>query len=54
VLTSTGDVFMWLSDDDRKIMLRLQAKVKIGNVILRLIQFKPGDRPVAMKKDEND
>jgi hypothetical protein len=31
-----GDSYMWLTDDDRHFMVRMEAKVKIGTVVGRL------------------
>ncbi len=45
VLQSTGDNFIWLSDDDRRILLRLDAKVKIGTVRALITEYVPGTRP---------
>lgn len=41
VLQQKGDAFMWFSDDDRKILLRFEAKVRIGWVagIVRQIDY---------------
>ncbi len=45
ILKKQGDSFMWLSDDSRKILLRLEAKVKIGTVVATLKKFEPGTPP---------
>ncbi len=42
VLQKRGDSFLWLTDDDRRIVLRLEAKVKIGTVVASLQKFEPG------------
>jgi len=42
ILKKQGDSFLWLSDDDRKILLRLEAKVKIGSVVAALKSFEQG------------
>lgn len=36
ILKRSGDSFLWLSDDDRRIVLRLEAHVKIGTVVATL------------------
>lgn len=36
VLKKNGDSFLWLTDDDRRIPLKLEAKVKIGTVVAEL------------------
>jgi hypothetical protein len=33
VLQKRGDSFIWFTDDDRRIPIRLEAKVKIGTVV---------------------
>ncbi|MBI3544188.1 MAG: DUF3108 domain-containing protein [Deltaproteobacteria bacterium] len=33
VLQQQGDAFMWFSDDERKYLLRFEAKVRIGSVV---------------------
>jgi Protein of unknown function (DUF3108) len=38
VLQKRGDSFIWLTDDDRRIPIRLEAKVKIGTVVGSLKQ----------------
>lgn len=38
VLQKRGDSFIWLTDDDRRIPIRLEAKVKIGTVVGTLKQ----------------
>lgn len=45
ILKKQGDSFIWLSDDDRKILVRLEAKVKIGSVVGSLRSFEPGQKP---------
>jgi hypothetical protein len=42
VLQKKGDSFVWLSDDDRRILLRLEAKVRIGTVAAQLKSLEPG------------
>ena len=36
------DSFLWLSADDRRIPIRLEAKVKVGTVVAKLWKFEPG------------
>lgn len=45
VLKKTGDSHIWLSDDDRRWVLRLEAKVKIGAVLAEIKRIKPGEKP---------
>ena len=35
-----GDVFIWLTDDDRKFPIRIDAKIKIGTLVLKLKSLK--------------
>ncbi len=42
ILKKEGDSYIWLSDDDRRLLLRLEAKVKIGKVLAILKKFEPG------------
>ncbi len=44
----SGEIYIWLSDDDRRIILKLEAKVKIGTVIVWLREFKPGTPPESL------
>ena len=45
VLQNKGDSFLWLSDDDRRFVLRLEAKVKIGAIYGEVKEIKPGTPP---------
>lgn len=45
VLQKTGDSFIWLTDDDRRYVVRLEAKVKIGTVVGTLKSAVPGVSP---------
>ena len=37
-----GDNFIWLSDDDRKFILRIESKIKIGSLVSEVISLSPG------------
>jgi hypothetical protein len=37
-----GDIFMWLSDDDRKFLLRMESKIKIGTFVTEIVQLNKG------------
>ncbi len=39
--------FIWLTDDDRKHVLRLEAKVKVGTVVATLKSLEPGIEPAS-------
>lgn len=40
--TPIGDNFIWLSDDDRKYILRIESKIKIGTLISEVVSINPG------------
>ncbi len=42
LLKKSGDSFLWLTDDIRKIPVRLEAKVKVGTIIANLRTFEAG------------
>jgi len=37
-----GDIFIWLSDDPRKIPLRIESKIKIGTLVSQILDYQPG------------
>jgi hypothetical protein len=37
-----GDIFIWLSDDPRHYILRIEAKIKIGTIVAQLTELNPG------------
>lgn len=43
-LKQTGDLYIWLSDDDRKFILRVEAKIKIGTLVAEAIEVVPGNK----------
>lgn len=45
VLKRQGDSFIWLSDDDRRFLVKLDAKVKIGSVLAKLKRLNAGVSP---------
>jgi hypothetical protein len=45
VLQKKGDSYLWLTDDDRRFVVRLEAKVKIGTVIADLKKVELGNAP---------
>lgn len=45
ILKKQGDSFLWLTDDDRRVPVRLEAKVKVGTVVANLNFFEPGKSP---------
>lgn len=40
-----GDIFIWLSDDERKIPLRIESKIKIGTIVSEITDYQPGQAP---------
>jgi hypothetical protein len=38
----TGDNYMWLSDDDRKYILKIESKIRIGTLVSEVIELNPG------------
>jgi len=37
-----GDIFIWLSDDDRKFILRIESKIKVGTFVTEISELDPG------------
>lgn len=52
VLQNTGDMFIWLSDDEHRSILKIDGKVKIGSVIVYLREIEYG-KPAAVTKTAN-
>jgi len=40
--TPVGDVLVWLTDDDRKFLVRLETKIKIGTIVAKLKSIDKG------------
>jgi hypothetical protein len=40
VLRPTGDIFMWLTDDNKKYLVKFDAKIKIGSLYGNLVSVK--------------
>ncbi len=47
VFKPVGDVFVWLTDDERKYIVRIESKIKIGTVVASLVSIQPGRAPAA-------
>lgn len=45
ILKKSGDSYLWLTDDDRKMPVRLEAKVRIGTVVASLKKVELGIPP---------
>ena len=43
VFKPVGDIFIWLSDDDRKLVLRIESKIKIGTLVSEIVSYTPGN-----------
>ncbi len=41
-LTPSGNIYMWISDDDRKLLLRIEAEIKIGKIVSEVIEVEKG------------
>lgn len=41
-LTQAGDFYLWISDDDRKIILRIEAEIKVGKIVSEIVEYKSG------------
>jgi hypothetical protein len=46
VIQQNGDSFIWLTDDDRRFIVRLEAEVKIGSLRIRLTELDRGIPPL--------
>lgn len=42
VFKPMGDIFIWLSDDERRLVLRIESKIKIGTLVSEVIRIEPG------------
>ena len=42
VFKPVGDIRIWMSDDDRKIILRIESKIKIGTIVSQITKYSPG------------
>jgi hypothetical protein len=41
-LKPVGDIFLWLTDDDRKHLVRIESKIKIGTLVGKIKAIEPG------------
>lgn len=41
VFKPMGEVFFWLTDDDRKFIVRIESKIKIGTIVAKLKEIVP-------------
>jgi hypothetical protein len=42
VFKPVGDIYIWLSDDDRKYVLRIESSIRIGTLVSEAIKINPG------------
>lgn len=47
VMATYGDSFIWISDDDRRILLKIDAKIKVGSIIAYLKEHGYDGKPDA-------
>lgn len=45
IFKPVGDIYFWLSDDDRKLVLRIESKIKIGTLVAEIRSLTPGQEP---------
>lgn len=41
----TGENLVWLSDDERKFILRIESKIKIGSLVSEIVKLDKGEAP---------
>lgn len=42
VFLDRGDVYVWFTDDARRLPVRMESKIKIGRIAAKLVEFRPG------------
>ncbi len=42
VFKPVGDIFFWLTDDDRKMIVKIESEIKIGTLVMEAIQVEKG------------
>lgn len=42
VFKPVGDILVWLTDDDRKLVVRIESKIKIGTIVGKVKSIEPG------------
>jgi hypothetical protein len=43
VFKPVGDIYIWLSNDDRKYILKIESKIKIGTLVSEITELVPGN-----------
>ena len=41
-LSSAGNIYFWVSDDDRKLILKIEAEIKIGRLVSEIVEIEKG------------
>jgi hypothetical protein len=41
VFLERGDVYVWFTDDERRLPVRMDSKIKVGQISAKLIEYKP-------------
>lgn len=53
VLQKKGDTFVWLSDDENRSILKIDAKIKVGSLVAYLREIDIGGVPVGDRRERN-
>lgn len=49
VFLDRGDVYVWFTDDDRRLPVRMDSKIKVGRISAKLIEYRPATRPAEAR-----
>lgn len=44
VFKPVGDIYIWISDDEAKYILKIESKIKIGTLVSEVVSINPGQR----------
>lgn len=47
VFLDRGDVYIWFTNDARRLPVRMESKIKIGRISANLVEYQPGPRPIS-------
>lgn len=47
VFKPVGEILFWVTDDDRKFLVRIESKIKIGTVVASVTNIQPGRAPAS-------
>jgi len=42
IFKPVGEIYIWLSDDDRKYILRIESSIRIGTLVSEIVKLNPG------------